>query len=103
MPNGTRGVHLSWMPPPTDTMRDGGFPIIAYNLYRGAGLGELTYLATVGNVTVYDDLPCAVTGLYTYHVSASTVVGEGPPSQVARSLGINLDPQRSPNEACAEP
>lgn len=103
MPNGTRGVHLTWVPPEREVLRDGGFPILAYTLYRGTASEAPAFIARVENVTSYDDLPCAPAGLYVYQVSASTVAGEGPLSKVARSVGLNVDPQRIPAEACPDP
>lgn len=76
-------VGLSWTVP-----SDGGSPITGYKVYRGTASGAETLLATLGNVTTYDD-PAVTNGTtYYYKVSAVNAVGEG-----SRSNEVSATPQ----------
>ncbi|MDD1747706.1 MAG: fibronectin type III domain-containing protein [Methanomassiliicoccales archaeon] len=72
-------ISLSWSEPASD----GGSAITGYMVYRGNSSGQLTLLASLGDVLAYVDsgLPFGVT--YYYQVSAVSGVGEG-----ARSVEV---------------
>ena len=65
-------VTLTWDEPADN----GGASIINYKIYRGGSPGGETYLATVGNVTTYNDTSVAHQ-MYYYKVSALNPAGEG--------------------------
>jgi len=55
-------------------------PTINYTVYRGTVDGNETALATLGNVTSYNDTGLPNGSAYFYRVSASNLAGEGPRS-----------------------
>ncbi len=69
---GNGSVHLSWTAP-----ADGGVAITNYKVYRGTAAGAETLLATLGNVTSYDDSTAGNGTKYFYRVAAVNGVGEG--------------------------
>jgi fibronectin type 3 domain-containing protein len=70
---GDATVALAWSAP----LSDGGAPITAYTLYRSAGGGPETLLATVDAfVTTYQDDSAANGTTYAYRVAAVNVAGE---------------------------
>jgi len=69
---GNGAVHLSWTVP-----SDGGSAITNYNIYRGTASNGETLLATVGNITSYDDSGLTNGATYYYKVSAVNAIGEG--------------------------
>lgn len=71
---GSAVVHLSWAPPSS------GSGITNHNIYRGAASGGETLLATVGNVTSYEDLAVTDGATYSYLVTAVNSYGAGLPS-----------------------
>lgn len=71
---GSGVVHLSWTPPSS------GSGITNYNVYRATASGEETLLATVGNVTSYDDTAVSDGTTYYYLVAAVNTYGPGLPS-----------------------
>ncbi|HKZ49204.1 MAG TPA: kelch repeat-containing protein [Thermoplasmata archaeon] len=79
-------VALSWQPPTWD----GGEPLAGYSLYRGTTSGGETFLAAVGNVTLYADLAVTNGQTYYYQVTAVNAVGESLPSNEvsATPLGV---------------
>jgi PKD repeat protein len=86
-----RSISLSWTVPPSN----GGAPITAYKLYRGATSGSLQLLATAGNVFVYDDANLQP-GTYYYAVSAVNEAElEGPLSSEASAVVANTPPVAS--------
>lgn len=80
---GDAAAILSWTAP-----SDGGSPITSYKVYRGTASGGETLLATLGNVTTYDDLAVTNGTTYYYQVSAVNAVGEG-----SRSNEVSATPQ----------
>lgn len=73
---GTGSVALSWGAPTSD----GGTAITNYRIYRGTSSGGETWLATLGDVTSYNDAGLTNGTTYYYRVSASNAAGEGKPS-----------------------
>ncbi|MDD1768254.1 MAG: fibronectin type III domain-containing protein, partial [Methanomassiliicoccales archaeon] len=72
--SGDSEVTLTWSAP----VSNGGAPIAAYRIYRGATSGGESFLIAVGNVLTYVD-PSVTNGqTYYYKVSAVNSVGEGP-------------------------
>jgi hypothetical protein len=84
---GNSTVHLTWTAP-----SNGGSPITNYDVYRGTSSGGETLLATLGNVTSFDDNTAANGTTYYYEVSAKNAVGEGPVSNERSAT-----PQPPPN------
>ncbi|HVM46025.1 MAG TPA: fibronectin type III domain-containing protein, partial [Candidatus Thermoplasmatota archaeon] len=74
-------LRLAWSMPASD----GGAPVTAYDVWRGASGGPLALLATVAG-TSYHDGDVAPATAYTYAVAARNRLGAGPLSPVA-SLG----------------
>ena len=70
---GDSDVSLSWKAPASD----GGAPITGYRIYRGTSAGNETLLASVGNVTSYQDTSAANGVTYLYRINAINNVGEG--------------------------
>ncbi len=70
---GDAAVTLSWLAPSSD----GGSPITAYKVYRGAISGGGTLLVTLGDVRTYLDSGLVHGQTYYYQVSALNIVGEG--------------------------
>jgi len=68
------GVKLDWSEPIV------GFPILSYEIYRGASSGSEVLLTSVdGSTHSYVDSSVS-TSLYFYYVTAVNSAGEGPPS-----------------------
>lgn len=65
---------------------DGGTSVTAYRVYRGANSGGERFLAQVTGARTFVDTGCAV-GLCFYKVTAVNIVGEGPFSNEAFTLG----------------
>jgi hypothetical protein len=80
---GKTKVQLAW-----DTPDDGGSAITGYKIYRKAGAGSFTLIATVPQTTYTDTtFDPAVTN--TYHITAVNGVGEGPfCTDVVPTVGI---------------
>jgi len=93
-PQATAGfgqVQLTWQAP----AKDGGYPIIAYKVYRGVTAGGETLLVTLGNALSYTDLAVTNGQRYYYKVSAATEVGEGP--QSAEVSATPMSPPATPS------
>jgi hypothetical protein len=78
-------VTLNWSPP----AKFGGMPVAGYNIYRGTSTGGESLLATVGNVTGWNDTSITNGQAYYYEISAlnNTVHGvEGPRSAEASAI-----------------
>jgi len=76
-----RRIELEWRPP----RYDGGSPITNYSIYRGYAPGTETFLAEIGNVTMYVDTGLEMGKTYYYQVAARNAVGEGPRSNEVRA------------------
>jgi hypothetical protein len=74
-------ITLSWKVPTSD----GGSPITNYTLYRGTTSTSLSVLTTIGNVLRYEDSSITEGVTYYYAVSAVTLNGEGPKSNVVNA------------------
>ena len=72
---GDGSVTLRWSAPASN----GGFPVAAYNVYRGTASGGETLLTTLGS-TSYVDTGAANGTTYYYRVGALNSLGEGAPS-----------------------
>jgi len=70
-------VYLVWDPPKDD----GGSRISKFRIFRGNISGGEEYLATVGNITNFNDTNVTNGRTYYYKVSALNDVGEGPRSK----------------------
>jgi hypothetical protein len=76
-------VQLAW-----DTPDDGGSTLTGYNIYRKAGAGSFTLIATIPQ-TNYTDTAFDPAVTNTYHVTAVNGVGEGPfCTDVVPTVGI---------------
>lgn len=85
-------ISLSWSAPAAN----GGSALTGYKVYRGSSSGQLSLLATLGNVLSFEDsgLPDGVT--YLYQVSALNAIGEGarsPEVQGTTSVQVPSSPQ----------
>jgi len=67
---------LQWQDPATD----GGFTITNYRIYRARDIGNITVIATVGDVRTWTDANVTMNSSYYYYVSAVNEYGEGPRS-----------------------
>jgi CSLREA domain-containing protein len=85
---GPNDVVLHW----TEPSSNGGSTISGYKIYRGTTSGSETLLATVSDVTSYDDLTVSVGTTYFYEVSAVNAAGEGSKSneRSAAATGTGL-------------
>jgi parallel beta-helix repeat protein len=93
-PQATAGfgqVQLTWRTPASD----GGYPITAYKVYRGMTSGSETLLADLSTILSYADLAVTNGQRYYYKVSATTEVGEGPPS--AEVAATPMTPPATPS------
>ena len=72
---------------PTD---DGGSPVTAYRIYRGASSGSATLLRSVGNVLTYTDTGLTNGSTYWYQVAAVNAADTGP-----RSNEVSVTPQQA--------
>src|SRR2546426_2701110 len=70
---GDAAVTISWLAPSSD----GGSPITAYKVYRGAISGGGALLVTLGDVRTYFDSGLINGRNYYYQVSAVNANGEG--------------------------
>ncbi len=81
---GFGGVQLTWSAP----VSNGGSAIAGYRIYRAGAPGTEVFLASVGNVTSYEDTGPPSSGTVYYLVSAVNAVGEGPfSSEASVTLG----------------
>jgi fibronectin type 3 domain-containing protein len=78
------GVNLSWEPPSTG-------PVTGYRIYRGVSPYSQTLLATVENVSGFNDASAGAS-LYFYVVTAVNAAGEGPPSNITGMIGKTAAP-----------
>ena len=69
-------VILTWQPPEDD----GGTSITNYRIYRRNGTSPDILLATIDNLTIYNDADVTNEQEYQYFVSAVNIEGEGPSS-----------------------
>lgn len=84
------GINLSWLAPESD----GASPISTYSVYRSTQeAGPFDFLRDVGTTLTYTD--SVSTGTWSYRVTATNSVGEGPPSNVASATAIGA-PQTTP-------
>ena len=81
---GVAQVSLGWSPP-----ADGGSALTGYMLYRTGGPGG-PLQQSLGNVTSFTDNGLQNGTTYSYRVSASNAVGEGPQSAVASATPTDL-------------
>jgi len=91
---GDREVVLVWEAP----VSDGGSPLTGYTIYRGTISGDLSLVASVGNVLAYTDTDLANGMMYYYQVAAVSVIGEG-----QRSGEVSATPQGAPPAAPSAP
>ena len=85
---------LTWQAP-----NDGGSSITGYKLYRRAGTGAYSVLATLGaGTTSYSDTQLVSGTTYTYKVSAVNANGEG-----AASNEVTPAPPPPPEDPCVAP
>ena len=88
-------VRLDWVPPSGPAT-----PVTGYNLYRGASPGTMGLLASLGNVTEYNDTNVTNGVTYYYFVAAVSGSGEGEMSEVVPATpGGTPDPPLNPNLA----
>lgn len=83
---GSRQVHLSWTAPTSD----GGLPVTGYRVYRGAGGGAATPVATLGDTTAFIDTGLTDGTLYAYNVTALNAAGESDSSAVVSATPSQL-------------
>jgi subtilisin len=97
---GAGSVSLAWSAPSSN----GGASITNYKIYRGtvAGGEATTAIATVGNVTSYDDSGLAA-GTYFYQVSAVNSVGEGAKSDELSGTATTPPPTPAPSVTSVSP
>jgi titin len=88
-----RAIHLSWSPP----ISDGGTPVTGYTVYRDG-----TVVATLAaSTTSYTDSGLANGTSYSYSVSATNAVGEGPTNGVVGAT--TFDFAGAPQDLAAAP
>jgi len=85
---GNGQVTLSWTAP----SEDGGSQVTAYKVYRGTLSGQLTLLATLGDVLTYSDTGLTNGQVYYYMTSAVSSFGDGPGSNVVSATPQNRLP-----------
>lgn len=85
------GALLWWSPP----VRDGGFPVTNYVLYRGTQEGQEAFFLELGNVLEFKDKTTTGGETYYYRMSAKNALGEGPQSEGA-NLTVSPPPPNSP-------
>jgi hypothetical protein len=85
---GNGEVTLSWTAP----AEDGGSAVTGYEVYRGTFSGQLTLLATIGDVLTYLDTGLTNSQVYYYMASAVSAVGKGPASPVVSATPWNRPP-----------
>jgi fibronectin type 3 domain-containing protein len=85
---GAKTVSRSWSAP----SNVGGAPISGYKVYRGTSSNgqSSTPLATIGNVTNYQDIGASDGTTYYYKVSAINSAGEGTKSLEAQGTTFNI-------------
>jgi titin len=89
---GNGSVVLNWTPP-QDT---GGDRIKAYVIQRGIERDDLQKLATVGNVTIYEDGDVEIGQFYYYALAAVNDAGQGPFGDTRRVKALDRpDPPRT--------
>jgi fibronectin type 3 domain-containing protein len=66
-------ISLSWSAP----LSNGGSAVTGYKVYRGTSSGQLSLLATLGDVLGYEDSDLPIGETYFYQVSALNAIGEG--------------------------
>jgi hypothetical protein len=85
------GVSLRWQPP----IAFGGTPVTGYAIYRSQH-GPETWLATIGNVSAYQDTSAAGGARYFYRVAAINAVGAGPRGNEVSARPYNVLLQTGP-------
>lgn len=83
---GIGNVTLAWLP----AARDGGTPVVGYNIYRGDALGSATFYAELGSVLTYVDANATPGTRYTYTVMAVNLAGESDASNEASARPSSL-------------
>lgn len=84
------GIRLAWNPPPSNPARDGGYPVLAYSIYRGRELGGETFLTRIGSSNLsYVDYTCEASQTYFYRVTASSALGEGGSTPAVAATSTN--------------
>jgi len=78
---GNRCVNLTWSPPDDD----GGFDIIAYNIYRGESSESLSLILSASGEPFFSDNEVKNGRTYYYRISAINVKGEGAMSEIISS------------------
>jgi fibronectin type 3 domain-containing protein len=79
---GDGSIRLAWTAP----VSNGGAAIAGYRIYRAAGAGSSTLLASVGAVTSYTDAGVVNGTIYDYRVGAVNAVGDGPLSELRSAV-----------------
>ena len=97
---GAGSISLAWSTPSSN----GGASITNYKIYRGTAAGgeAETAVATVGNVTSYNDSGLAA-GTYFYQVSAVNSVGEGAKSNELSGTATAPPPAPAPTVTSVSP
>lgn len=71
--SGDNFINILWHPP----ISDGGFQIVAYNIYRGNESGILSLIASVNSTECnYNDTTLTYGQEYFYKISACNIIGE---------------------------
>ncbi len=83
---GLRTVNLTWSAPAFN----GGMNITGYNIYRGVGSGQETFLVSVGNMLTYLDSGLSDGTTYYYRITALNEKGEGSPSLEVSATTLGL-------------
>lgn len=86
--SGDHIINITWDTP----VSDGGSSIIQYIIYRGASVGEFTFLSEIDVTSIYLDANVTNGITYYYKVAAKNNVGEGPQSEE-----VNATPSTVPS------
>lgn len=79
-------INVTWAMPDDN----GGHPVLGYVIYRGTFAGGESFLASIGNVTSYNDTHIVIGTMYYYQVAAINSYGDGMKSSEVSAIAATL-------------